>query len=397
VSDVARLLAWFDAGELVRPDASAPNLVDLSRAVAHLCGAGGIDLSPNGRRIADTIGAADHYVFVLIDGLGMHLMERLPPDDVLRSRLAMELRTVFPTSTAPALTSLATGRWPAEHAVPGWWTYLPDAGVTSTILPFIERFSERPLGERGVMPESAFPSPALPARYRRRYVSVSPKPIAGSVSSRYFSANADYYGYESMTAAIEAIDRRIREADGATFTYFYIPFVDTAEHEHGPYAREVAGTLAHVRRRMRLLFDTMRGRARVIATADHGQIDVPPPARHLLEAGDPLIAMLRLPPSCEPRTSAFHVRGGMRAAFASAFRDRFGERFALLTIDEADELRLFGDGPMSAEMRRRLGDFVSVARGLDVIIYEPSDTLRAMKGFHGGLTADEVRVPLIVA
>lgn len=397
MSDVARLLDWFDAGDLVRPDASSPNLLDLSRAIAHLCGVEDMVLSPAALRIADAIGPADHYVFVLIDGFGMHLADRLPADDTLRRHLAMELHTVFPSSTAPALTTLATGLWPAQHAVPGWWTYLPDAGVTGTVLPFIERFGERPLDEWGVTPASAFPAPVLPARYRRRCLWVSPKPITGSVYSRYSSADAAHYGYASLADAIETIDRSIRDAEGPSYTYFYIPYVDTAQHHHGPHARPVMKAVHHVRSRLRLLFETLRGKARIVVTADHGQIEGAPAARVILDRRDPLMAMLRLPPSCEPRTPAFHVRPEMREAFTPAFRERFGDRFALLSIDEADKLRLFGAEPLATETRRRLGDYIAFAGGPYAVLYEPTKELRALKGFHGGMTPDEMRIPLILA
>ena len=148
MSDIDRLLGWFGDGSLVRPDAALPGTVHLSRALASLAGASGIEIEPPVARIAAAIGEAEHYVLVLVDGLGMNLIDELPDSSFLRRHVAMELQSVFPSSTAPALTALFTGCWPSEHAVTGWWTYLPDAGITSTILPFIERFSERPLSAR---------------------------------------------------------------------------------------------------------------------------------------------------------------------------------------------------------------------------------------------------------
>jgi hypothetical protein len=392
VTDVDRLLAWFDAGDLLRPDYDAPNLLTLSRAIARLCGADGVEATDTVRYLEDAIGRADHYVLVLVDGMGMHLVERLQAADPLRAALAMELRTVFPSSTAPALTTLATALPPAQHAVPGWWTYLPHAGVTATILPFVERFGERHLG---IDPRAAFPATPVTERYRRACLWVSPKLITGSVYSRYSSGGAPGFGYRSMTVAIDAIARHIAAAAGPTYTYFYIPFVDTAQHDHGPDAAIVTRMFSHVRRRLALLVETLRGRARIIITADHGQIGVG--ERHIFDRNDPLIAMLEHPPSCEPRSSAFHVRDADHQRFRTAFADRFGERFALLTIDEVSALRLLGPVPLSAETRRRLGDYMAIPRGRDVILYEPAPTLRAMRGFHGGLTRDEVRVPLILA
>ena len=393
VNDVDRLLGWFAAGDLVRPDHDAPNLLQLSQAVARLCGVDGIEQTDAVRRMEDAIGRAEHYVVVVVDGMGMHLVGRLAEADPLRAGMAFELQTVCPSSTAPALTTLATALPPAHHAVPGWWTYLPDAGVTATILPFIERFSERPLQ---VDVQEAFPAAVMASRYRRDCFWVSPQPITSSVYSRYASGDAPRHGYQSMSVAIQAIDRRIALAEGPTFTYFYVPFVDTAQHTHGPDAATAKRIFGRVRARLGLLCDALQGRARIIVTADHGQIGIDERHRHVLDRTDPLVAMLRHPPTCEPRASAFHVKDGQRAAFEAAFRERFGDAFALLTVDDVSALRLLGPSPLSAETHRRLGDFMAIPRGLDVILYEPKKTLREMRGFHGGMTRDEMMVPLIL-
>ena len=90
------------------------------------------------------------------------------------------------------------------------------------------------------------------------------------------------------------------------------------------------------------------------------------------------------------------MREGQHGAFAARFRQRFGDAFALLTIDEVDRMRLLGAEPMSSETRRRLGDYLAVSLDHDALLYEPHDTLRVMKGFHGGLLPAETRIPLIV-
>lgn len=393
MSDVPRLLEAFAHGSLVRPDAAIPNTVDLARALASLCGVQGPECGTSAQGIADVIGEHAHIVFVLIDGLGMNLVEREAPDEFFRAHTVMELRSVFPSSTAPALTSIATGLWPAEHAVPGWWTYLPTYGLTATILPFVERFSKKDATMYGVTPDVAFPGAALGPRMARAQLRVMPKRIDGSVYSRYSSGDAPSFGYASLRAGVEAACAFIARGTGPTLTYLYAPFVDTAEHEHGIDSKAVGRALRLVRSRVEMLAERLQGRARIVLTADHGQIDVPAGQQTQLRDDDPLLRLLRVPPSCEPRTPAFHVAPGKHAEFERMFRERFGEQFALLTIDEADELRLFGSGPMSDETRRRLGDYVGIALRPNTVSL-PVET--PMIGFHGGLMADEVRVPLVV-
>jgi hypothetical protein len=395
VTDVQRLLEAFERGELVRPNASMPNTVDLARAMASLCGVPGVSLSENAIDMVGRIGDRDHIVFVLVDGLGMNVVDREDAAGFLRTNLQMELQSVFPSSTAPALTSIATGCWPAEHAVPGWWTYLPDAGITATILPFIERYSKTSARRRGADPSTAYPAEAVAPRMTRQRLRVMPQAIAESVYSAYSSGDAPVVAYQSLREAVDAIYEEVSQAGVPAYVYFYIPFVDATEHDRGPDHPEVKKVLRRVTDRLVELVDRVNGRARVVVTADHGVIEIPEECQTRLADEDPLLELLEIPPSCEPRVPAFHVKRGRHAEFEQLFRDRFGERFALLTSDEADNMRLFGPMSLSGETRRRLGDYIGMALGNYSLAYRPdTDT---MIGFHGGCHPDEMRVPLIIA
>lgn len=393
--DAARVGDALASGALLHPLAEIPGTVDLARAVAASMGVPGI-APARSPALTDAIGTRDHLVFVLVDGLGIELLESLPPGSFMRRQYVMELRAVFPSSTAPALTSLATARWPAAHGITGWWVHLPGAALTATVLPFTERFGDQPLAGPGVRAADVFFAPGWMSHLGRDAAAMQPEHISGSVYSRYFAGNRTQLGYKSMTAGIEAIASRIASADGPTFHYLYIPFVDTTAHERGPDAPGVLREARRVDERLALLADRLAGCARVIVSADHGQIRVSEERRHFLAPGDGVIATLQAPPSGEPRNPVFHVKEDSHGAFAAAFRARFGATWALLTVDEAADLGLYGDEPLHPETRRRLGDFAGIALTEEVMLYEPSPELRAMRGYHGGLAPQEMRIPLII-
>ena len=220
-----------------------------------------------------------------------------------------------------------------------------------------------------------------------------PKYIDRSVYSLYSSGDAYSYGYQSLRTAVDAIRDAIAAAAGPTHTYFYIPFVDTAEHKSGVDSKAVRRALKLVGARIETLAHRLDGQARIVITADHGQIDIPTEQQTTLQEDDLLLTMLQVPPSCEPRVLAFHVIEGREAEFELDFLRRFGEQFALLTIDEVDALRLFGPMALTVETRRRLGDYVAVALGPYAILYRLD---HPMIGFHGGMQHDEMQVPLIL-
>ena len=99
----------------------------------------------------------------------------------------------------------------------------------------------------------------------------------------------------------------------------------------------------------------------VAVTADHGLIDLSEGESAPLFPGDPLLDCLRCPPSGEARTPHFHVQPGKEAELVQRVTDLAGDRMALLSRGEAEELRLFGPEPFSDLARRRFGDYIGIA------------------------------------
>lgn len=393
---LARVRSWFQTGRLVRPRADVPNFVDLVRALAELSGARGLELSPAGRELAEVIGPADHYVLVLVDGLGLKLLETLPADGFLRKHLARTLQAVFPPTTAAALNTLATGLWPAEHAVPGWWTYLAERRLSAITLPFVERFTERPLEAYGVSTEEVFPAPCFWLWMERRRLVVAPKKLIGTTFSRYATGDSAHLGYESLAQAVAFVVDGIKRARSSSFTYLYLPQIDKLAHRKGIADPGMPGLLAATQEHLADLAGALPRHARLIITADHGLIDTPEERRFVLPEGHPLLQHLLCPPTCEPTVPAFHARPGQQEAFLEAFTAHLGQHFALITPEEAEELRLFGPGPISPLLRRRLGDFIGLSAEPAAIYYHGPKDSHVHVGVHAGLSAQEMLIPLIL-
>jgi hypothetical protein len=401
VGDVQRLSEWFESGALLRPAAGHPCTVDLIRALAHLCGAPSYAADAGALRVAEQVGEAEHLLFVLVDGLGMNLVDELSEGSFFRQRLGAELRSVFPSATASAITAIATGDWPARHGVPGWWTYFPEHDLTAVSLPFLERFEGTPLRQLGIEASSVYPLPSILDAFARDTHCFQPARISDSAYSDYFRGQATPNGgYDGLADGIERVAQRIEAAQVPTYTYLYIPTLDEAQHAYGPRSAEVAAHLLELEAALEALHARLAGKARLVVSADHGLVRVPDEHKHVLLADDPLLALLAHPPSGEPRAPLFHVKQGQQASFRTAFQERFGERYALLDAAAVGELGLLGPGELGAQTAARIGDFLALAKGPDVLLTRlgerPSST-ELMVGHHGGLLPDEVRVPLILA
>ena len=394
---VRRLKQLFAAGKLVDPAGPGPKLPDLSRALHALAGAPGAALGPEARGLQALIGAGDHHLFVLLDGLSSAMLRRAPAGGFLATHVAAELRTVFPATTAAALTALATGQYPAQHAVPGWWLWLEPPGLSAEVLPFVERFGRRPLTEFGVKPEEVFTVPSAVARLAHAPLAVMPADIAESAYTRYCAGNTATAGYKDAAEALDRAAWRVLGAGVPTFTYVYLPHVDALAHEHGAGSGPVVKVLAELDGLLANLAGRLAGRARLVVTGDHGLVDIPPERTLFLDEGDPLLEHLRCPPQGESTALFLHVRPGRGEAFRKEFDARYGGLFALLSVGEAEALRLFGPERLSPLARARVGDFVAVGWAPGAIHYRPrSGQVTVHRGAHAGLTPEEMLVPLVL-
>lgn len=394
--DRDRVLAWFESGQLLRPDPMLPSTVSLAHALAALTGAP-TQLDSAAMQVCDAIGEAEHLILVLADGLGLDLVQALPADSFLRSHLAMELRSVFPSSTAPALTSLSTGLWPAQHGLLGWFAYLPERGIHVITLPFRERFSSRSLTTLAVTGRQLFDWPASQDKHQRSVRMLMPEAIADSEYTRRISNGAAIDGYRELELAAERLIAHFARPQPSSYTYFYYPRIDSVSHDHGPASATVRSAVETLDRVLSRLHEGLQGKARIVVSADHGAIEVPASRKVVVSPDDRAAVMLRTPPSGEPRAPLFHVKAGAQDDFAEAFRSQFGEQFALLPAEQVIDLQLLGPEPPSATARARMGDFLALSGTGDALVFASDQGIMEMIGFHGGLDPREVRIPLIVA
>jgi hypothetical protein len=397
MSGIKKLINLFESGKLVRPDPAKINSIDLYRALARLAGARGIESGENSFKIEEKIGINDHYLFILIDGLGMSFLEKLPESSFLRRNFIMELQAVCPPTTAASLTSLATMQWVCDHAVPGWFLYFDEKRISATILPFIERFTEQPLEKFGIRAEDIFPFKSVWSKIKYEPLTIIGSSIMNSTYTRYSSGETERIGYNTIGEAFDKTCRRVQGAVYPTFTYLYLPQLDSLCHDNGTLHQSVHAMVEEIDRDCAALYADVKGKARIVITADHGLIDVPESKRLVINEGDGLLNYLLCPPSIEPRISAFHVKAGMENRFTEAFLSRFDDDFLLITPDEAEHIKIFGEGALSPVLRQRLGTFIGIPFTTATLNYRTAnDKHSILKAVHAGLSREEMTVPLII-
>ena len=136
----------------------------------------------------------------------------------------------------------------------------------------------------------------------------------------------------------------------------------------------------------------------LLVTADHGFVDTTGATRVDLADHPDLAAMLLLPLCGEPRAAYCYVDPDRSTAFADYVRHHLGQGFTLLRSRDLIARGWYGPGMAHPRLADRVGHFTLLAREnwtiADLILGEAK---HVQVGTHGGVTEEEMYVPLVAA
>ncbi len=322
-----------------------------------------------------------HQVVVLIlDGLGWEQLEaRRGLAPTLDAMTGGPVTSVVPTTTATALTSIATGLTPAEHGVVGYRLH-----VQGEVLNVLRWTTPSGDARQRIDPERFQPHTAFCGH---RPPIVTKAEFASSGFSGAHLSDVRFNGYRLTSTLITEV-RRLLHA-GESFIYAYYDGIDKVAHEYG-LGEHYDAELVSADRLVADLLSVLPTGAALVVTADHGQVDV----GDALVALHPDVASLVAFQSGEGRFRWLHARSGRVDALLEAARAHHGDQAWVRTVDET-VLEGWWGGDLTDANRDRLGDVALVAIE-PVAFTDPVDAGPFhLVGRHGSLTSAEMLVPLV--
>jgi len=343
---------------------------------------------------AAELSEAENIVLVIIDGLGDHYLARCGAGGELARRRRASITSVFPSTTASAITTSYTGRTPLEHGLTGWFTYFGAAGCVASPLQFRSRGENLPLQQRGFSPGCAFPAPSVFESLPVRSIVVTSREIVDSAYNARHCAGATRLAYETLEEFVSQVEAAVKSGAQRKFIYAYWPHYDVISHRHGSESRQAAAELEKFDHAFGSLIARLSAtQSRIVATADHGFIDVA--QEESLELPAELAAMLRFPLCGERRVAYCYVHSP--AQFMDRARQWLGDRADVRPSRELLREGWFGPGTPHPRIDERVGDVALVMRGrYTVKDWTPGEPRHLHIGNHGGTSEDEMMIPLIV-
>ncbi len=384
---------------MIFPDYKAGSIVNLMSSIIQSRG-GDADLlyAPLSGLNGVPLHEAQSVVLLVIDGLGYDYLQQ-HPQSCLHQHLHSRITSVAPPTTAASITTFLTGTAPQQHGLTGWFTYFRELGSVVTVLPYTHRSGGPALGTLGVAAREFLGHTPVFERMAAECYSVTPSWLRESEYNLAHSGGAEIVPHRGYQHCFDEVVRLVRRNQQRKYIYAYWPEFDGLAHAHGVGSEQVAEHFVKLDAAFAMLLLQLQGSgATVLVTADHGFVDTPP-ERHLNLADHPQLKECLSMPLCgEPRLVYCYVRYEKREQFETYVHQVLAEVCDLYRSADLIEQGLFGLGEAHPELLSRVGDYTLVMKKNYALTGRiPGEGVLHMTGFHGGLSAAEVYVPLVLA
>jgi hypothetical protein len=395
------------SNDFVLPDYERFNLKNLSSLVGQVFGVSSLATSKFPEEYSDEFDGVEKVLLVILDGLGYNrLLRHLDRfengafSELAERGVLKPLTCPFPATTSTSLTSLFTGSAPSEHGILGYHMFSKEYGLIFNTLDM------RPVYGYGSHVEIAedFARNVEPWMNKLEEQDVeafiaTKSSIVGSGLSKVIHRNQKVVPYVLQSDMLERCRKILEQPSRALLTVYYSG-IDTLEHKYGPYSEETTAEIQAVegnfRNFLNKLSEDTKKQTLMVLTADHG---VSPTSKHYYLKDTPAIAEhLMLPPVGDTRATFLFAKPEHRGKLRDAFRKSVNG-FQLFPSKELITKGAFGQPADSQKLEPIVGDFTAISmsqNGLQYPFFE-EDRTRPQLGSHGGMTAEEILVPLLSA
>lgn len=392
----------------VKPDYNAGGFAGLPRAVKSFFGGTQFILPINGFQTN-----YENVILCFIDGFGWRHIEKFGAHPFLdrfsRNGAAVKLTSQFPSTTSGHVTCIHTGLNVGQSGIFEWNYYEPllDAMIVPLLFSFSGTAKRDQLQPTGIDPRRLYPTRTLYQDLKKLGVIshiFQHREYTPSTYSDIVFKGANAVGFKTLPEALTNLQGTLAAAKGKNYFFLYYDKVDSISHDYGPASIQVEAEVDTFLYMMeQFITKTKKGKTLFLLTADHGQAEVDPATTvYLNKAFPPIEKMLKT----NKQGKLLAPGGSCRDQFLYIKEEVLEEAQAMLTkglAGKADVVRTtdlieqgyFGP-QISDAFHAHVGNLVVLPyRYESVWWYEKGKFEQRYRGHHGGLTPQEMEIPLL--
>jgi predicted AlkP superfamily pyrophosphatase or phosphodiesterase len=381
---------------ILKPDYNGKSIVNLMSSLIK-----GLDGKPKYKELkylsSKEISKYKNVVLLVVDGLGYNYLLRVGRGSILKDKLKAKMTSVFPPTTAACITTFITGTAPQQHGITGWFVYLKELGMITTILRTEPRIGGCSFSDVNIDSNKIFTEKSLTSKIKVKSYEIINDAIIKSEYNMTHNRHSKMLGYTNLNDCFNNIKRAINEK-GKKYIYAYWADLDSFAHEKGMNSKTTYKHFKEIDKQVQKLTNFIKGKdTLLIITADHGLIDTTKERTILLRNHSKLAECLTLQFSGESRCAYCYVRPGKLKQFKNYFNKHLKKQFYLMKSEELIRRNFYGLYEPHPKLNERIGDYAIIAKEN----YAIKDALLGQKekihiGNHGGVSADEMYVPLVI-
>ncbi len=357
----------------------------------------------------------DNLILLFIDGFGWRHFEKFGEAPFLqrfaRSGSVQKLTSQFPSTTSGHATNIHTGLNVGQSGIYEWNYYEPllDAMIVPLLFSFSGTSERDQLKATGIDPRRLYPSETIYSKLKALGVSSTifqHREYTPSTYSDLVFRDATARGYKSLPETVLNLSLALNEARGRNYFFMYYDRIDSVSHDYGPGSAQVEAEVdmfMHVMEKQLAEKARPRGKTLLLMTADHGQSEVDPATTIYINRAFPdmekFIKTNRkgdlLVPGGSCRDLFLYIKDDMLDEAQQLLAQGLEGKADVLKTEELIEQGYFG--PQVSEIfRGHVGNLVILANRYESVWwYEKGKFEQKYYGHHGGLTPQEMEIPLL--
>ena len=362
----------------------------------------------------------DKVILFFVDAFGWRFFQQYAEKypflkTILRHGAVSQMTSQFPSTTAAHVTCMHTGLDVGQSGVYEWNYYEPlvDEVITPLLFAYAGDKERDTLKRSGIPTEAFFPTQTFYQKLQTRgitsYVFQSASYTPSTFSDIVYKG-ATVIPFKRLSGALSNLAELV-VADTAPITYYFLYFdkIDAICHTYGPNSRQFEEAVdAFLRMMEELFYKKLSGKVRqtlVVLTADHGQVEVDPRRTFYLNKLDIDIEQYLqrnqrgklLIPAGSARDMFLHVKEERIDEVVALLQKHLADRAEVYCTEQLVAQHFFGSTQPSRAFLTRVGNVVILPYQHETVWwYEEGKFDMHFQGHHGGLTPEEMEIPLLL-
>ena len=347
------------------------SILDMSKEIFNSVVDENLKVETRFKLLSSKIQEAETINFILADGLGFLNLQST--DSYLNEYLNKNVNTTFPSSTNVALTTIAMLKSPVDHGVFGYYMYDKINYGLINALNWNEENKNLLLSKYFTSQSSIWKIFKENNIYAANF---QPKNLIDTPLSNFLYEEKSTIPYISHDDLLTTLSDSLFLEN--KFNFIYYPNIDVSAHIFGVNSEEWNKEIKKFEELVKNITELSNKKSYTIISADHGLTNIPKENRFHLANQEEV-----------------SIYGDQRAVYINGSEKKIIEIFSSIPgrlIDQT-ELNLLLPVPENDFVESLYPDFCFLVEDKNIIY--PQHLKTELTGYHGGLSTEEIKIPII--